>query len=562
MLRISQIKIPVQEKQTVLEAQICRILRLPPEKLLSWEISRRSIEARRGERLSYVYSVDAAVRNEDQVWKKSKHNNIMLINKPQYQIPYCGRKESGGAPVIIGSGPAGLFCALLLAERGYCPVVLERGEAVEERRKSVEQFWAGGALNEESNVQFGEGGAGTFSDGKLNTGIKDKDGRIAFVLKTFAEYGAPREILFDAKPHVGTDILYEVVRNLRERIRALGGRFYYSAKVTDLDCKDGRLQAVHLQNGERMDCGVCVAAIGHSARDTILMLQQKGVQMEPRAFAVGVRIQHPQELINRSQWGEDYPKTLGAAPYSLSERAPDGRGVYTFCMCPGGYIVNASSEKGRLAVNGMSYSGRGSGYANSALIAAVQPSDFLSCTMGNPPIRGTKENFHTSSFCIETAGADIGGIQPEVRHAIAFQRMLEANAWHAAAGAIPVQRFEDFRAGRVSQAAGLDPCTKGAWDWADVRGIFPGFLAEDLAYGISAMGKKLRGFDLPDAVLAGVESRTSSPVRIYRDDAYQSSIRGLYPCGEGAGYAGGIVSAAVDGMKVAEEIIRTFRPVP
>ncbi len=534
MLRITQIKIPAEEKQDTLPERICSLLRIRREELLSWKIVRRSIEARRQERLSYVYAVDAALRREDAVLKRMRLRTVSSVQPVSYQIPDNGEREYDLPPVIVGSGPAGLFCAYLLAQRGYCPVVLERGDQMEERKKRVEAFWNGNApLDPESNVQFGEGGAGTFSDGKLNTGIRDRAGRIPYVLETFVRYGAPEEILYDAKPHMGTDVLYEVVRNLRNAVNALGGSFRFRTRLTDLILRNNAVASLVLDDGSQLDAEQCVLAIGHSARDTLKMLYAHNVRMQAKPFAVGVRIQHPQELINRAQWGENHPACLGAAPYSLSEQLPDGRGVYSFCMCPGGYVVNASSLDGQLAVNGMSYSGRGSGFANSALIVGVTPEDYL-------PFKEPQT--------------------PEALSAIDFQTGLEKAAFAAAQGRIPAQRFEDFAARRMSASNSFAPCTKGEWAYADVRSALPEFIAKDLTAGICEMGKKLKGFDLPDALLMGVESRTSSPVRILRDENLQSSIDGLIPCGEGAGYAGGIVSAAVDGMKAAEMIIRTGRP--
>lgn len=532
MLRISQIKIPVEKGSEALKKKICEELHVGQESIVSWKIVRKSIEARKREQLSFVYSVNVQVKNEKTVLKKYKGNKVTESKEKEYSLPESGACALKDRPVIVGSGPAGLFCAYILAQKGYRPLILERGEKIEDRKQSVEKFWNGGELNLNSNVQFGEGGAGTFSDGKLNSGVTDRDGRIFYVLKSLAEHGAKEEILYDAKPHVGTDVLYHVVRNIRNSIIAAGGEFRFQSKVEDIVLKNNQLEELVLADKERIRTGICVGAIGHSARDTVEMLWKRGILMQPKAFAVGVRIQHPQEWINEAQWGKNYPENLGAAAYKLSAKSKDGRGVYSFCMCPGGYVVNASSEEKRLAVNGMSYSGRNSGFANGALLVTVNPEDYLSYNDGQ---------------------------LPKELSAIAFQRALEEKAFGAAEGKIPVQRFEDFKFGRLSKTSRFSPCTKGKWEFGDVKGIFPNFISEDLTEGIETLGKKLKKFSDEEALLMGVESRTSSPVRIFRDEAGESNVKGFYPCGEGAGYAGGIVSAAVDGMKIAEAIIKKYK---
>ena len=531
MLRITQIKIAADDRQTRLEDKICAVLKIKRERLLSWKILRRSIEARRKETLSYVYTVGAEIKGETNYLRKTSDKNISEYKPVRYEFKATGVKEMYGRPVIIGSGPAGLFCAYFLAENGYKPIVLERGECIEKRTETVGEFWKTGKLNTESNVQFGEGGAGTFSDGKLNTGISDFSGRIQKVLEIFVKFGAQPDILIDAKPHMGTDVLKKVISNMRRYIISRGGTFLFNTRADEIIVRDGFVKGVR-SGDDIFETSACVAAVGHSARDTMLMLYEKGIFMEPKAFAVGVRIQHAQEFINKSQWGDNAPPELGAAAYSLSAKAKSGRGVYTFCMCPGGYVVNASSENRMLAVNGMSYSGRASGYANSAVIAAVSPEDYIK---------------YSDKL-------------PKPLSAIEFQRYLENNAYDAAQGKIPVQRFEDFAQNnkKPNVITSVEPCTKGEWEYADVRNIFPEFISETLCDGITRMGERLKGFDT-DALLMGVESRTSSPVRILRDDKLQSSIKGFYPCGEGAGYAGGITSAAVDGIKAAEAIASEYK---
>ena len=421
---------------------------------------------------------------------------------------------------------------------GYRPILLERGASMEERQKDVQDFWKTGKLNPESNVQFGEGGAGTFSDGKLNTLVHDTHNRGKEVLRLFVKYGAPESILYDAKPHIGTDILAKVVKNIREAIISMGGEVRFHTKVTGIRTKrsidfsdEPALAMLHLEDtrtniGEDLLTDVAVLAIGHSARDTFGLLNLSDIKMEPKPFAVGVRVEHSQDMIDESQYGKNAPESLPAAAYKLTAKTKEGRGVYTFCMCPGGYVVNASSEENRLAVNGMSYSGRNGKNANSAVIVTVSPEDF--------PEKGV-----------------LGGL--------AFQRQLEEAAFAEGQGKIPVQLFGDFKKNVPSSSAGaIAPQMKGAYSWGNVRSIFPEFIARCLEEGITEFGKKIPGYDRDDAVLSGVESRTSSPVRILRDETLQSSVKGLYPCGEGAGYAGGITSAAMDGLKVAEAVSQKY----
>ena len=449
-------------------------------------------------------------------------------------MPARGSLSLPGRPVVIGSGPAGLFAALLLSEGGYRPLILERGEDAITRTGKAERLFEEGVLDPVSNVQFGEGGAGTFSDGKLNTSVKDPGFRGKFVRETFVRFGADPEILYDAKPHVGTDVLTGILVRMREYMTSLGAEYRFLAKVTGLKVKNGALTAVVVNDEEIIPADIAVLAPGHSARDTFLMLHELGLAMEAKPFAAGVRIEHPQTMIDLSQYGRAR-ESLPPAAYKLTHQTKAGRGVYSFCMCPGGYVVNASSEPGHLTVNGMSYSKRDSANANSALIVSVTPQDYASAAEAQ--------------------------LMPEALAGIAFQRKLEAAAYAAAGGKLPQILYGDFKAGSLTRRFGdFISCTKGESAFADVRAILPAFMAESLLEGIDAFGRRIKGFDRPDAIITAVEARSSSPVRILRNESHVSSVEGLYPAGEGAGYAGGIMSAAMDGMRCAEEIIRKYAP--
>jgi len=451
-------------------------------------------------------------------------------------------------PVIVGTGPAGLFCAWMLAKAGFSPIIYERGACARERQKQVEDFWSQNKLNLNSNVQFGEGGAGTFSDGKLNTSVKDPLGRNQKVLELFVEAGAPSDILYDHKPHLGTDLLITVITNIRKQIEEMGGTFYFNSQVTDFLMEDQKIKKIQINHHTWVPVQTLVLAIGHSARDTFACMKQRGIHMEAKSFAVGVRIEHPQEMINKSQYGLSDSPILGAANYKVTHQLPNGRGVYSFCMCPGGYVVNASSEEGHLAVNGMSYHARDSKNANSAMIVTVNPQDYLT---------------YGIKYLKEQGNPDADSLEKNPLAGVYFQRYLEQAAWRLHHGNIPVQTFQDFSLGKPSTHLGnVSPCMKGEWELGNLREIFPDFLAQALQQGISACGAKIQGFDRPDALLSGVESRTSSPVRIPRNEEFLSNIQGIYPCGEGAGYAGGITSAAMDGLRVAESICKKYVKFP
>ena len=553
MLRLNQVKIKTEHNRAQLVNKAAELLRVPAGDILDMKIVRQSVDARKKPDLFYSYSLDVTVKNEDRVLHKFKgRENLVCKSVPvSYRFPKSGNKRQEHRTVIAGLGPAGLFCGYFLALHGYRPILLERGKCVEERQRDVEEFWRTGVLNPASNVQFGEGGAGTFSDGKLNTLVKDKDGRNAAVLETFVRFGAKESICYEAKPHIGTDVLRDVVRNMRNEIVRLGGEVRFQSQVTDLEIQEGRIRAAVINGNEKIPCEQMVLAIGHSARDTFSMLYENQVPMEAKSFAVGLRVEHPQVMINESQYGRKEPGKLGAAAYKVTAKGENGRGVYSFCMCPGGYVVNASSEEGCTAVNGMSYSGRNGSNANSAVIVSVTPEDFGS----EHPLAG-----------------------------IEFQRRLERKAYELGQGKIPAQRYEVFKKQVVhdrkwgggsngeEMAEGTEtsvenndmqaflPQCKGGYVWADVSKILPKECNEAFVDGMEAFGKQIQGFNSPDTILLGVESRTSSPVRIGRDDTLQSAIRGLYPCGEGAGYAGGITSAAMDGLRVAEMIAEEYAP--
>lgn len=527
MIKITQFKLPLEHTKEDLEKKVCKLLQISSAGSFEIEILKRSLDARKTP-LMYNYQLGVFADGEEKIVKRLKNKDVTLCSPVKYHFPKSGNEKLDHPPVIIGAGPAGLFCAYMLAKAGYNPILLERGDAVEERQQKVDRFWETGKLDVKSNVQFGEGGAGTFSDGKLNTLVKDRHGRSRLVLETFVSFGAHQDILFENKPHIGTDILVDVVRNMRDEIRKLGGEIHFNSQVTDIAIENHKITALQINEDRWIETETAVLAIGHSARDTFQMLLKRQVPMRSKPFAVGVRIEHPQHLINENQYGKSYPDSLPAAAYKLTRKVADDRGVYSFCMCPGGYVVNASSEEGMTAVNGMSYHARAGENANSAMIISVRPEDFGS----DGPLAGVE-----------------------------FQRKLERAAYREGQGKIPVQLFGDFCKNKVSEKLGrIKPNTKGAWTFGNVRSIFPENLAAGLEEGIKGCERLIPGFAGEEVLLLGVESRTSSPVRIERNEAFESEITGIYPCGEGAGYAGGIMSAAMDGIKVAEAIALKFKP--
>ena len=537
MIRINQLKLSVGHTKADMKKKAAKMMRIPEDKILSLVPVRQSLDARKKNELLYIYSLNATVSGkEGAVIKNAKNVNVVLNTEKPYRFPEHGQEPLCHRPVIVGFGPAGMFCGLMLARAGFSPLILERGEDVDSRTQKVEAFWRGGELNPESIVQFGEGGAGTFSDGKLNTLVKDPSGRNKKVLEILAEAGADPSITYINKPHVGTDVLSRVVKNIRQEIIRLGGEIRFGCKLTDFSEAGGRLISVTVSQREEggfyreetIPAQAVVLAIGHSARDTFRMLSEKSLDLQAKAFAVGLRIQHPQKQINFSQYGVEEPGSLGAASYKLTKQTSSGRGIYSFCMCPGGFVVNASSETGRLAVNGMSNHDRAGTNANSALIVTVTPEDFP-----NP--------------------GPLGGVE--------FQRRLEEAAFNCGKGKIPVQLYGDFKAGTLSRAFGdVEPAFKGGYSFGNLREVLNPSLTDAMTEGIDSFGRIIDGFDRPDAILAGIESRTSSPVRIPRTPELESAVRGLYPCGEGAGYAGGITSAAMDGIRTAEMIVTRFSP--
>ncbi|MBE6160601.1 MAG: FAD-dependent oxidoreductase [Firmicutes bacterium] len=527
MIRLRQIKIAaIKNDMNELLEKVSKELRINKKNITSYKISKKSLDARNKPKLYFIYEIDVEVKNEDDILKKINNKDIFKSPKEEYEFIPSGNILLKQRPIIVGSGPAGLFCAYMLSKYGFKPIIIERGKKVGERVIDIETFWKNNKLNEESNVLFGEGGAGTFSDGKLNTMVKDKRFMQKKIFEIFIENGAKEEIMYDYKPHIGTDILRTVVKNMRNKIIDMGGEFRFETKLTNIKYENNKLKSIELNNEEILDTDILVLAIGHSARDTFKMLYENKLSMDSKPFAVGIRIQHKQKDINKAQLGTEDVKTIGAMNYKLTYKAKNERGVYTFCMCPGGYVVNSSSEKGYLCINGMSNYKRESDNANSAIIVTINKNDF-----GDNPLDGIK-----------------------------YQRELEKRAYDIGNGLIPTQKYIDYKNNVASLNLGnIKPIFKGNYTLTNINDIFPEHINESLKEAIDYFSNKIEGYNNDDVLISAVESRTSSPVKIIRDENLESNILGIYPCGEGAGYAGGITSAAMDGLRVFESIASKYK---
>ena len=526
MIRVRDLALPLNGDMEQLKKRAARALNIRPGEIGEMTIARQSIDARNKSDVHYVYTVDLTVDREEVVVKRAASPKAALYAPQPYAFPAVRRADSV-PPVVVGMGPAGLFAALFLARAGLAPIVLERGRKVDERTRDVENFWGGGPLDPISNVQFGEGGAGTFSDGKLTTGTHDP--RISAVLDTLVAHGAPEDVLWSHKPHIGTDVLRDVVKSIRQELIALGCDVRFESKLCAVKTGESGVKSITVEDAKRryeLPCKALILAPGHSARDTFRMLEQAGVPMEQKPFAIGVRIEHSQKAVSLRQYGPDWEQ-LPPSDYKLACHLPNGRSAFSFCVCPGGQVVAAASEPGRLVTNGMSLRARDGENINGGFLVGVGPADFP----GGDPLAGVRfqEQWERAAF-------KLGG-----------------ENWFA-----PAQLVGDFLDDRPSEGAGsICPTYRPGVTWTGLERCLPGYVTDTLRGAIPLLDRKLRGFADPEAVLTGVETRSSSPVRILRDETYQSALRGLFPCGEGAGYAGGIVSAAVDGIRVAEAVAVT-----
>lgn len=534
MLRLTEIKLPLESTTDlahppeVIKQAILKKLGIPETELVRFDIFKRGVDARKSHAILFAYSLDVEVKNEEKVLAKFKKDpHVKPSPDTSYHFVAQAPANLKGRPVIVGFGPAGIFSALILAQSGFKPIVLERGKAVRERTKDTWGLWRKSKLNPESNVQFGEGGAGTFSDGKLYSQIKDPKHYGRKVLQEFVKAGAPEEILYVSHPHIGTFRLVGMVEEMRQNIIELGGEIRFQSRVDDIEIKDGQVQAVVLQNGERIATHHLVLAVGHSARDTFEMIHKRGIYIEAKPFSIGFRIEHPQSLIDQSRYGPNaHHPVLGAADYKLVHHAKNGRSVYSFCMCPGGTVVAAASEEGRVVTNGMSQYSRNERNANAGIVVGITPEQ-------------------------DYPGDPLAGME--------FQRKWEARAFELGGKnyQAPGQLIGDFIAGKPSTKFGkVQPSYTPGVHLTDLSSALPEYAITAIREALPAFAKQIKGFDLPDGVLTGVETRTSSPIRIKRDDETLQSIntKGLYPTGEGAGYAGGILSAAVDGIRIAEAV--------
>jgi uncharacterized FAD-dependent dehydrogenase len=525
MIRLTEVKLPLDHPESAIRDAVLKRLGIPADRLTGFTVFRRAVDARKPA-IALTYTIDVEASNETALLDRLKGDRH-VTRAPDMSYRFVARAPAAAAsrPVVIGTGPCGLFAGLLLAQMGFRPIILERGKIVRERTRDTWGLWRKSVLDPESNVQFGEGGAGTFSDGKLHSQVKDPRHLGRKVLTEFVAAGAPPEILYSSKPHIGTFRLVTMVERLRENIQALGGEIRFQCRVTDLDIEDGAVRGVKLADGTRIAADRVVLAVGHSARDTFRMLYDRGIYIEPKPFSIGFRIEHPQSLVDRARWGRHAGNPLlGAADYKLVHHAANGRSVYSFCMCPGGTVVAATSEPGRVVTNGMSQYSRNERNANSGIVVGITPADY--------------------------PGHALAGID--------FQIQWEERAYEAGGSnySAPAQRVGDFLARRPSTAPGkVAPSYTPGVRWTDLSACVPDYATEAIREALPAFEQQIRGYAMDDAVLTAVETRTSSPIRIKRGQDYQSvNIRGLYPAGEGAGYAGGILSAAIDGIEVAEAV--------
>ena len=524
MIKIRQIKIDVKDyNYDVLYNKVLKILNTKENNIINFKINKRSIDARESI-VYYIFEVLVELSSYDKV----KYNkDVTWYNDNSYSFNITGKEKLNNKIIVVGSGPCGLFCAYKLAKFGYKVLVIERGQQTKERIKSVEKFWNTNILNKESNVVFGEGGAGTFSDGKLNTLIKDKRNLMSEVFKIFIDNGAKDEISYVKNPHIGTDNLRNIIVNMRNKIIDMGGEFRFNTKLTDINIENNKIKSIIVNDNEIINCDVLVLAIGHSAFDTIKMLYNKGINMSNKPFAVGLRIMHNQDLIDKNQY-KDYYKYLDRASYKLTYQTKDNYGVYSFCMCPGGYVVNSSNEDNRLVINGMSNYNRDSGTSNSAIVMTISEKDYGS----------------------------------NLFDGIRFQHLLEEQAYKIGNGSIPIQRYIDYKNNRLNSDNNVDSSLiKGNYMFANLREIFPDYINNNIISAIEDFNKKIKGFSDDNVLLLGVESRTSSSIKIKRDTNYLSNILGIYPAGEGAGYSGGITTSAIDGILVFEAIASMYKPL-